>query len=177
MLTEKQKTWLNHLSDTDEVKILPFDPKAKEYFEQQKNEIQAILGEGIEVVHMGASNMGISGQNDIYIYIPVPLEHLDELLEKLRQVYGNPGSHYPDERARFNRYKDETKMEVHLINRAFEGWITSNTFETYLKIHPEALEEYKKLKESLAGKSTRKYYTRKTEFINEILERASLEDK
>ncbi len=44
-------------------------------------------------------------------------------------------------------------------------------FENYLKEHPQALEEYRKLKELGDGLSTREYYRRKIEFINDILEK------
>lgn len=173
MLSEKQITWLNHLSDTDKIQILPFNPKAKKYFQQQKKELQNFLGNNVKIFHRGASNMKISGQGDIDIYIPVPVEHFNEILEKLKQQYRETGSHYPKERAKFNRYKETIKIEIFLINKSCKGWITCNIFENYLKNYPEALEEYRKLKEDANGASTKEYYRRKNEFINEILELTS----
>lgn len=171
MLTDKQKEWINHLNDADRIKIIPFNPKVKEYFEEQKREIQKILGEDIEVELHGASGFEISGQGDVDIYIPVPPDQFDNLLEKFKQHYGAPGSLYPGERARFNRYCRDTKVEVFIINKDSEGWASSLAFESYLKSHPEALEAYRKLKEKANGVSTKEYYRRKIEFINSILEK------
>lgn len=64
-------------------------------------------------------------------------------------------------------------MELFVINKEDKGWTDSCIFEDYLKSHPEALEAYKVLKEEGAGLSTQEYYRRKTEFINEILEKAA----
>lgn len=83
MLSQKQKGWLNHLSDTNKVKIIPYDPKAKEIFTKQKKEIQDILGEDITVLHEGASAWGISGKGDIDIYIPVPVSEFNNTFKKL----------------------------------------------------------------------------------------------
>lgn len=171
MLTAKQIRWINHLSDTDQIKIIPFNPKTKEHFEMQKKEIQAFLGEDIDVLLCGASGMEISGQGDLDVYIPVPLSRFNAILKKLKQQYGNPGSLYPGERARFNRYQGDIKIEVFLINQNSEGWTQSLAFESYLGNHPEALEAYRKLKEDADGVSTKEYYRRKIEFINTILEK------
>ena len=69
MITQKQEEWLAHLSDKDSVNIVPFDPSSNEKFETIKNKIQHKLGTTINVEHHGATSLGISGQDEIDIYI------------------------------------------------------------------------------------------------------------
>jgi GrpB-like predicted nucleotidyltransferase (UPF0157 family) len=61
------------------------------------------------------------------------------------------------------------RIDVFVINKNDAGWIESVKFMAHLRAHPEALERYRLLKENNAGLTTREYYRRKTEFINEIL--------
>ena len=106
MLTEDQVKWINHLSATNKTIITPYNPKSKILFKKQKTELHKILGKDITIVHRGASNLGISGKGELDIYIPVPVDKFDELLAKLIHAYGEPGSLYSLERARFNRKVD-----------------------------------------------------------------------
>ena len=63
------------------------------------------------------------------------------------------------------------RIDVHLMNEEHSGWLNCKRFEAYLRAHPKALEEYRLLKESGDGLSTREYYRKKLEFINESLEK------
>ncbi|TSC60318.1 MAG: Uncharacterized protein LiPW15_196 [Parcubacteria group bacterium LiPW_15] len=171
MLTEAQEKWVNHLSDEDKIKIVPFDPRSQEEFEQVKLLIQSKFGSSVKVEHRGASSLGISGQNEIDIYVPVPADSFEDFIAKLTQLFGEPRSHYSLERARFVVSGVGKRIDVHLMNEEHLGWLNCERFETYLRAHPEALEEYRLLKESGDGSSTREYYRRKIEFINEILEK------
>jgi GrpB-like predicted nucleotidyltransferase (UPF0157 family) len=170
MLSEKQKAWLNHLSDTNKVKITPYDPKVKEIFNGQKQEIQSVLGEDAVILHEGASAWGISGKGDIDIYIPVLVTEFNNTFKKLKLSLGEPGSYYQDERVRWNTELDDTEVEIFLVNQDATFWKDSLVFWDYIKSHPETLEEYRKIKEAAEGTSTREYYTRKVEFINKVLE-------
>jgi len=169
MLTCEQQKWIDHLSDTDKVKIIPFDPTSEEKFQAVKEKIQAILGKDLKVEHHGASSMGISGQDEIDIYVPVPPDQFDPMVPRLTNLFGQPRSLYPLERARFVLIEKGKHVDVFLINDSCKGWLDCVKFEDCLKIHPEALEEYRKLKEEGNGLSTREYYRRKIEFINDIL--------
>lgn len=170
MLSKKQKDWLNHLSDTNKVKIVAYDPRVKEIFEKEKKELQNILGSNAIVLHEGASAWGISGKGDIDIYIPVPVTEFNISFEKLKASLGEPGSFYQDERVRWNKEVNSTEVEIFLVNLDATFWKDSLVFWDYIKSHPETLEEYRKIKEAAEGTSTREYYTRKTEFINKVLE-------
>ena len=65
MLSQKQKEWVDHLSNDSKVKIVPFDPSSREKFEKIKIIIQSKLGKETKVEHRGASSFGISGQDEI----------------------------------------------------------------------------------------------------------------
>lgn len=172
MLTPEQQKWIDHLSDTDKVKIIPFDPTSEEKFQAVKKKIQAALGKNLKVEHHGASSMGISGQDEIDVYIPVPPDKFDPMVPKLTELFSAPRSLYPLERARFVIIEQGKHVDVFLINDACKGWTDCLIFEDYLKSHQEVLDEYRKLKEDGNGLSTREYYRRKTEFINMILAKA-----
>ena len=167
MLTSEQENWISHLS-TEKVKIISYNPKVKLVFEKAKKEIKEILGE-VKVKHCGATSLGISGQGEIDLYIPVSKNFFNEYLEKLIKHFGKVGSVYPLRRARFVKYIEGIKIEMFLINKESDDWKNCVKFENYLKRHPKALEEYKKLKERSSELAVQEYYRKKLEFINKII--------
>ena len=175
MLTPDQEKWIAHLSDQDQVVILPFDPSTPQKFEAVKRKIQAVLGPQTRVDHRGATHLGISGQDEIDIYIPVPEDKFEDLIVPLAAAFGGPRSHYPRERTRFVTVEAGKHVDIFLINADSPGWLNAVRFEDYLKSHPEALERYRMLKEAGHGLSTRGYYRQKIEFINHVLAIADLE--
>lgn len=172
MLTKADIQWLNHLSNLKKVKITPYNPEVKKVFEKQKKELLEILGHNTEVLHIGATALGISGQGEIDLAIPTSLNHFVKLIEKLKRVYGKPRSFSPDKRARFNYKQDNIDIEIIVVNKDSEGWKRNLAIDKYFKAHPEVLEAYKELKERSHGISIKRYYQRKIEFINSILEKA-----
>ncbi|MBI2335080.1 GrpB family protein [Candidatus Daviesbacteria bacterium] len=172
MLTKSDIEWLKKLSRSKKVKIVPYNPKVKEVFEKQRKEILDILGQDIEVLHLGATGFGISGQGEIDLVIPVSLDRFGEFIEKFEKIYGDPKSFSPRNRVRFNHKQGDINIEIVIVNRDSEGWKRNVAFENYLKSHPEALGEYRRLKESSNGIGLKEYYRRKMEFINKILEKA-----
>ena len=169
MLTHDQEKWIAHLADDDRVAIQPLDPNAGRIFEQVKARIQAACGSHLPVLHRGATSLGISGQDEIDVYCPVPEAEFVRWLPTLSAVFGPPRSHYPLERARFVTYEEGKHIDIFLINAACQGWLDGNEFDAYLRSHPDTLDQYRLLKESGDGLSTREYYRRKTAFINSIL--------
>lgn len=168
MLTPEQEKWINHLSATDKIKIVPYNPKAKPIFKKIKKEIQKVIGK-VNIVHCGSTGLGILGQGEIDCYIPVTENLFVKYLEKLINYFGEASSVYPLRRARFVKYIDAVKIEIFLINEKSDDWINCIKFENFLKKHSGVLAEYKKLKEDNDGLSIQEYYRRKIEFINDIL--------
>lgn len=169
MLTPDQKNWIATLSDNDHVTIFPLDETAQDKFAAVKLRIQAALGKDIRVEHRGATSLGISGQDEIDVYIPVQENQFNPMLAPLTAAFGKPRSHYPLERARFVTFVEGKHVDIFLMNESCQGWVDGMKFENYLKSHPTALDQYRLLKESGQGLSTREYYRRKIEFINDIL--------
>lgn len=172
MLTPEQEKWIKHLSDEKKIKIVPFDPTAEEKVQQVKQRVQNVLGQEIPVEHHGATSLGISGQDEIDIYIPISPVRFNQLIDPLRGLFGDPRSLYPLQRARFVTEEDGKDIDVFLINDEHDDWGNLIKFESYLRFHPEALDDYRKLKEDGDGLSVREYYRRKNEFLNEILSKA-----
>ena len=171
MLTKEQEKWIAHLSDDSKIKIIAFDLSSQEKFKKVKSVIQSKLGKSTRIEHRGASNLGISGQDEIDVYVPTSPETFNGFIFPLTELFGKPRSHYPLERARFATFVDEKHIDVFLINEKCSSWLNGIKFEKYLREYPEALRAYEQLKESGAGLSTREYYRRKIEFINDILRR------
>lgn len=169
MITPEQQQWLDHLSDTDTVQVVPYDTNAPRKFSQIKQRLRESLGDEFEIVHRGASALGISGQGELDVYIPTLPEAFVPTIELVAKKLGRPRSVYPFQRARFVTAVERTKVEVFVINVQSQDWIDGLYFETFLKNHPTYLEDYRLLKEEAAGQSTREYYRRKLEFINDIV--------
>ena len=172
MLSKKQQDWLNHLSSEKKINILPFDSRVNKIFLKIKNKIQDNLGKDTRVEHRGASSLGISGQDEIDVYVPVPPTEFDSYIPKMSKIFGEPRSLYPLERVRFSQEIDGKKIDLFLINEEHDDWTNGCKFENYLKSHPKDLERYRKLKEEMNGFTVKDYYTRKNEFINKILSKA-----
>lgn len=169
-VTPSQEVWLAHLSDCDEITIKPFDPTAQTKFEQVRQMIHGRLGDHVPIEHHGATSLGISGQDEIDIYVPVPPDQFNLYIERLTSVFGEPRSHYPLERARFRTEIEEKHIDVFVINESSKGWTDCLKIEAYLRAHSDALRAYEKLKEEGHGLSTQQYYRRKTKFLNRILD-------
>ncbi len=169
MLTADQQKWIDHLSDTDTVKVIPFDPTAEEKFQTVKKLVQSTLGTHVLVEHHGATSLGISGQDEIDVYIPISTSQFDTLLVSIEKLFGKPMSVYPLQRVRFVTNIADKHIDVFLINENSNNWLDCIKFETHLKNNHDDLDAYRKLKENGNGLSTREYYRRKIEFINKIL--------
>ena len=169
MLTQEQQKWIEHLSDIDQIKIIPFDITAQEKFEKVREIITSNLGDSVPFIHSGATSLGISGQDEIDTYIPVDVKQFDEYIEKLSKLFGVPRKVYEGNRVHFITHEGGKKIDVYLINKETKNWTDSVKFMNILKTHPEKLEEYRLLKESGNGLSVRQYYRRKLEFINQVI--------
>jgi len=169
MLIPSQKKWLAQLSDTDSTDIYPYDPKCPEIFEEFMNFFKSKIGGDLKIVHYGASSLGISGQNEIDVYVLVSPEDFNDMVDKVSTMFGMPQSLGENKRARYKVIFKGKKIDLFVSNEEHEEWQNNLKFNSYLRNNPEALAEYKKIKEDLAGKSTREYYRAKVEFINETL--------
>lgn len=167
MLTKEQEKWISHLSK-EKVKIIPYNPKTKEVFNRVKKEIKEVLGD-TEIVHCGSTALGILGQGEVDLYIPINEGLFDKYLDKLISHFGKAGSIYPLRRARFVKYLHGIKVEIFLINKATNDWKNCLKFENYFKKYPQSLEDYIGIKEKSNGLTVQDYYREKIEFFNRII--------
>jgi GrpB-like predicted nucleotidyltransferase (UPF0157 family) len=170
MLTPEQQNFVDRRSN-DDIKVVPFDSKSNEKFEEIKQQIQSIFRD-VEVLHRGSTGLEIGGQPEIDVYIPVSSEQIPVLATEMEKVWGKPKSIYPDERTKFIRYIDGTMIEVILVNKSCKSWIEGEIFFNYLKNNKDVCEEYEKLKGIGENVTVKEYYRRKFEFMNEILDKA-----
>jgi len=173
MITPEQEKWIEGLSDRV-ISIVPYDPRSEELFESVKRKIESVLGKGVEICHIGSSYLGISGQNEIDVQIPVEKEKFSIYIPLLEKVFGEVRKIYPS-RARFEVRESDKKIDLAIVDINSKNWTDNVSFHNYLRSHPLDLEKYRILKEECDGLTTREYYRRKIEFINEILEKANLE--
>jgi GrpB-like predicted nucleotidyltransferase (UPF0157 family) len=172
MVTKKQQKWLDHLKTDDRITIVPYGPKSSVIFEKVKARIMNVLGNGFEILHRGASYLKISGQNEIDVYVPVLPKDFDTTIKAMIKGFGEPKSNYPLVRARFPVPDSKKHIDIFVINKEDDGWVESETFTNFLMSHSNVLDQYRQLKEDCNGLSTKEYYTRKIEFINNVLDKA-----
>ncbi len=168
MLRLEQKQWLSNLSDTKTISVIPYNPKNRLVFNKIKKDLIDNIG-NVRVSLRGSTLLGISGQGEVDLYIPVAKKNFNIYLKKLMKYLGDPGSVYELRRVRFVKYIDDIKIEIFLINKNSKDWINGCKFENFLKHSPKYLNEYERIKKKYDGFSVRQYYTVKTKFINKIL--------
>jgi GrpB-like predicted nucleotidyltransferase (UPF0157 family) len=171
MLTNKQKQWISTLSDVDIIHIYPFDDKAELIFQSVRTKLLQFLGVGALIEHRGSTRLGISGQDEIDVYIPTKEKLFNSNVAIMASFVGAPKSIYPNVRARFLYTLMGKKIDLFVINDHDEDWLLLNKFEEYLLANPKYLSKYNQLKTKCNGLSVRAYYQRKSEFINRILDR------
>ena len=103
------------------------------------------------------------------VYIPVGKEKFDQVVGRVMEIFGNPKSNYPLQRARFVTSVQDKHVDVFVINEEDSSWKDSEIFYEFLLTHPDKLQDYRQLKERFMGKSIKAYYTAKIEFINEVV--------
>jgi GrpB-like predicted nucleotidyltransferase (UPF0157 family) len=170
MLTLEQSKWIESLSSERCISIVPYDTRTEELFERVRNKIHSILGPDVLVYHSGSSSFGISGQDEIDIHVPVDKEKFPEYIKILETIFGPVQKIYPT-RARFEVREDGKKIDFAIIDQNSEDWLEHIRFQNHMKNNPDDLERYRIFKEESNGITVRDYYRKKTEFINEILEK------
>lgn len=167
MLSKDEIDYLEKISKNKKVYIYPFDPKLIETAEEIIKTINNIYP-NLEIKHMGASALKISGQNDLDIYAFSNPTNFGKYLPGLTKILGEPiRKHETFIEWGFDKYgfsvqfyltqKDSLTMQKQI--KVFE----------ILKNNPDLLKEYENLKSSLNGKSFKEYQVKKYEFYHKIL--------
>ena len=116
---------------------------------------------------MGASALGISGQNDIDIYAFSDSGEFAEFLPGLIKLFGKP-LHKRETFVEWKYKKNGFDTEFYLTEKDSETMKKQiGVFET-LKKSKSLLKQYDKLKSSMDGRSFREYQKKKYEFYHRI---------
>lgn len=169
MFTNDELDFLSKIPAYKIVSICPFDPMVTKIAEDIIQPIVSIYPD-LEVEHMGASALGISGQNDIDIYAFSDPKDFDKFLPGLINLFGEP-LHKHETFCEWKFNKGGYDIEFYLTARNSETMQKQiKIFET-LKNNLDLLKEYENLKSSMNGKSFREYQEKKYEFYHKILEK------
>ncbi len=165
MLTENQKKYLEKLPKEKAEKIIvdsPYNPRTKPIAERLLTLIKETLFEA-DVRYMGASALGISGQNDVDIYIICPSYrkalYRSRLNDSFFKIFGEEWS-----------WKEgETEISVYLSDPDDKNLKEQIEIFEIFTHNPKALREYERVKQSMSGKTYMEYQTAKYEFYNRML--------
>lgn len=169
MLTPDEIDYLKKIPVNKIVKISPLNPKTTEIVEEIINRIHEIYPD-LEIKHMGASALGISGQNDIDIYAFSDPIDFDKFLPGLVKLFGEP-LHKHETFCEWKLQKDGFYIELYLTAKNPSTMKKQTKVFEILKNNPDLLKEYEKLKESMNRKSFKVYQERKYEFYHRILDK------
>lgn len=167
MLTEDQKRYLKTLPSDKRVKIYPFNKRVSRTAEKIIRRIANVCPD-LKIVHMGASALGISGQNDLDIYVLSEPRDFEKYLPELIKLFGEPKSKH-ETFIGWEFVKDGYAVELYLTDPGSTLMKQQIAVFEILNNDRELLSEYKKLKEDMNGKSFREYQRKKYEFFNIIL--------
>ncbi len=161
------------------VTLKPHDAGWAELFEAERLQLKPVLGNEVDVQHIGST--AVSGlQAKPVLDIGVAVEDFDAafaFVEPLKTLgYTFRGEQGILRRHYFVKGRDKNRTHhLHMLERTNPEWRRLLFFRDYLRAHPEALEQYQKLKTYLAKRfpNDREAYTRgKNAFIQDILNRA-----
>lgn len=167
MLTPDELDFLNKIPADMKVHIYPFDPKIVNIAENLIQSINNIYPD-LEVKHMGASALEISGQNDIDVYAFSNPTDFDKYLPGLIKLLGEP-LHRHETFIEWKFKKEGLDVEFYLTAKDSETMKKQIASFESLKNNKDLLKEYENLKSSMNGKSFREYQEKKYEFYHKIL--------
>lgn len=167
MLTNDEESFLKTISVSQKVSIKPFDNKITEISEEIISKIKKAFSD-LEVLHLGASGLGISGQNDIDIYALSNPKNFNKYLPELIKIFGKPlHKHEKSIEWKFKRFGFD--VEFYLTDPKSPSMQRQIQIYNILKSNKKLLKEYENLKLSFNGKNFRDYQKAKYEFYNRIL--------
>jgi len=168
---------------TQPVEVVAYDPGWPQWYEQERDRIAAALGEGaVAIEHVGGTAVpGLPAKPVIDIMVGVPdIERAGQAVAGLinlgYQYVPELESQLP-ERRYFRRGMPETH-HVHMVAMSSDFWEEHLLFRDYLRTHPQAAEEYGKLKRGLAGRfrfDRDAYRAGKVPFIDTVVDAARRE--
>lgn len=167
MLNNDQKNYLKKIPADKIISISPFNTDTTLVTHEIIQAINRLLPD-IEVKHMGASSLGISGQNDIDIYALSESTDFNKYLPSLIKLFGLP-EHKHLSSVEWKFKKNGFDIELYLTDPHTDTMQQQLAVYNALKNNLPLLKKYETMKISMNGKSFRDYQKKKYEFFNKIL--------
>lgn len=166
MLTKDEENYIEKIPADKKVKFFPYDPKIVEIAEKTISKIKNVMSDA-DIRFMGASALGISGQNDIDIYVLTSRSSYSKYSLKLKKLFGEPLSGIS--LIEWNFIFDGYDVSVYLDDPEKES--TKKQIKTFeiLKKDKSLLSEYEKIKVGASKLSYREYQKAKYAFFHTIL--------
>ncbi len=161
---------------TKHVVVLPYDEKWKQDYIDIKTELSQALGEiAISIEHVGSTSVkGLAAKPIIDIDIVVKNENLNNAISALNKIgYIHEGNLGIPGREAF-AYEGKEHLQQHHLYVCPEDSLELKrhlAFRDYLRVHPEAVNEYSKIKveaASLYPEDIDKYIEHKAPVIENI---------
>lgn len=169
ILSDDEENYIVKIPSDKIVNIYPFDNRITETVDEIISSIINIYPD-LEIKHMGASALEISGQNDIDIYAFSDPKDFNKYMSGLINLFGKP-LHTHDTFVEWKFTKNRFDIEFYLTSKGSETMKKQIKVFEILSNDKNLLQEYQKLKESMNGKSFREYQRKKYEFYHKILNR------
>ena len=155
-----------------------YDPEYRVFFTSEKKKIAITLGSTAKIEHVGSTAiLDLGGKGILDIAVGVSKSKIAEAKKKLEKAdyeFREKAS-YP-ERLFFRRdypYKNrKRRIHIHLTKFNGQDWKEMIGFRNYLLKHPDAVEQYIKIKKEGVKKALgdgEKYRKHKEKFIENIL--------
>ena len=166
MLTKDEKDYLEKIPADEKVVVRPYDSLTTEIAGEFIAMIKSVDPK-LEVAHLGASALEISGQGDIDLSVLCPISEFHANKEKLSKVLGHNVAGVDTIEWQFKR--NEHEVSIYLADPTESSTARQLKVHEILKNHPNLLKQYEQLKGKAASLSYREYQRKKYEFYNEIL--------
>lgn len=168
-----------------EITIEDYNPNWSKQFDEEKEKLKEILTDKyISIEHIGSTSVeGLCAKPILDIAIGVnDLEIVSEFIEPLKQIGYEFVYHKEFPQRRFFRKGQwgSGTHHIHFYQYHGEHWNNQILFRNYLRVNPDVLKEYQKLKINLAEKfrfDRASYTTNKASFIQNVLQKAKEENE
>jgi len=167
VLNQDEENYIRSIPNDKKVEIVPFSKRATELASEIISEIKKAAPD-LEVKHLGASGLGISGQRDLDIYALTRPDKFRNYLSSLIKIFGKPKSSKADSIA-WEFEREGYSIEFYLTDPNSTPMKRQITVFNILLSNQKLLKAYEKLKEGMNGKPLRDYQRKKYEFYHRIL--------
>ena len=144
MLTPNQQNYLATIPQEKIAHIKPFNPRVKKVGEMLVSKIKTLLPE-LEVVFIGATALGIAGQNDIDLNILSTPGEYKKYLPKIKELFGEP-TQTNQNLIKWEFVQNGFEIELYLTDK--NSPLLKAQIETFeiLRQNPALIREYEKIK-------------------------------